>query len=224
MLSDHKKLEYFATTKQLTRCQVHWSEYLSGFNYLIRYCAGRLGTKPDALTHRDDVYPHGEDAYALANPHNFQSMFKAGQLLHAIVLDSASLLVSIRHGLLADPIAQSHLTRLQVSPDLTTTIPAMASSDPWSLSQDGDFLCYNGLLYVPNNQDVQLDIFCSHHDHCLVGHPGITTTIKNIHRQFYLPQMVTFITDYIHLCSVCSCSKSLHHKPFGPHRFLPIGE
>src|SRR6266481_6344187 len=57
VLSDHKNLEYFATTKQLTRQQVHWSEYLSGFNCLIRYRAGRLGTKPDALTCRDDVYP-----------------------------------------------------------------------------------------------------------------------------------------------------------------------
>src|SRR5882724_2791773 len=41
VLSDHKNLEYFATTKQLTHRQVHWSEYLSGFNYLIRYRAGR---------------------------------------------------------------------------------------------------------------------------------------------------------------------------------------
>jgi len=75
--------------------QVHWSEYLSGFNYLICYHAGWLGTKPDALTHHEDVYPHGENAYTLANPHNFQSMFKAGQLLHVIILDSVSLLVSI---------------------------------------------------------------------------------------------------------------------------------
>jgi len=58
---------------------------------LSRMETGRLGTKPDALTRREDVYPHGENAYALANPHNFQSMFKAGQLLRAIVLDSASL-------------------------------------------------------------------------------------------------------------------------------------
>ena len=57
VLSDHKNLEYFATTKQLTCRQVHWSEYLLGFNYLIWYCAGQLGTKPDALTRRDDVYP-----------------------------------------------------------------------------------------------------------------------------------------------------------------------
>jgi len=61
---------------------------------LIHYCAGWLGTKPDALTH-NDVYPHGENAYVLANHHNFQSMFKAGQLLQEIVLNSASLLISI---------------------------------------------------------------------------------------------------------------------------------
>jgi len=95
VLSHHNNLKYFATTKQLMHCQVHWSKYLSGFNYLIRYHAGWLGTKPDALTHHEDVYPHRENAYALANPHNFQSMFKVGQLLCAIILDSASLLVSI---------------------------------------------------------------------------------------------------------------------------------
>ena len=50
VLSDHKNLEYFATMKQLTHRQVRWSEYLSGFNYLIRYRAGWLGTKEDALT------------------------------------------------------------------------------------------------------------------------------------------------------------------------------
>ena len=158
-----------------------------------------------------------DNAYVLANPHNFQSMFKAGQLLHAIILDFASLLVSIQHGLQTDPIAQSHLTRLRVGPNLITTIPATASTDPLSLSQDGDFLCYKGLLYVPNNQDVRLDILCSHHDHCLAGHPGITKTITNIHCQFYWPRMVTFVTDYIHSCSVLRRSKSLHHKPFGPH-------
>ena|SRR5882724_3265800 len=70
-------------------------EYLSGFNYLICYQAGQLGTKPDALTYCKDVYPCGENAHALANLHNSQSMFKAGQLLQAIILNSASLLISI---------------------------------------------------------------------------------------------------------------------------------
>ena len=81
VLSDHKNLEYFATTKQLTRRQVRWSEYLSGLNYLMCYCTGRLGTKPDTLMHHEDVYPWGENVDALANPHNFHLMFKPGQLL-----------------------------------------------------------------------------------------------------------------------------------------------
>ena len=81
-----------------------------------------------------------------------------------------------------------------------------------------------GVLYVPDNQDVQLDILRSHHNHHLVGHPGITKTLQNICHQFYWPRMVTFITDYIHSCSVCSRSKSLHHKPFGLHQFLLISK
>src|SRR5882724_12839543 len=36
--------------------------------------------------------------------------------------------------------------------------------------------------------------------------------------------MVAFVTNYLHSCLVCSHSKSLHHKPLGPHQFLPIGE
>ena len=37
VMSDHKNLEYFTTTKVLTRHQACWSEYLSRFNYTIRY-------------------------------------------------------------------------------------------------------------------------------------------------------------------------------------------
>src|SRR5882672_6851865 len=102
--------------------------------------------------------------------------------------------------------------------------PSVQQPDPWSLSQDSNFLCYKGQLYVPDHQNTQLDVLCSCHDHCLAGHPGITKTIKNICHQFYWPKMVTFIIDHIHSCVVCCCSKSLHHKPFGPHHFLPIGE
>jgi len=59
VVTDHKNLEYFSTTKVLTRRQARWSEYLSQFNLVIRFRPGRLGTKPDALTRRWDVYPKG---------------------------------------------------------------------------------------------------------------------------------------------------------------------
>jgi len=40
VLSDHKNLEYFATTKQLRVAKSAGQSNLSGFNYLIRYRAG----------------------------------------------------------------------------------------------------------------------------------------------------------------------------------------
>jgi len=52
VLSDHKNLQYFATTKQLSHRQARWSEYLSRFDFTISYRPGKQGEKPDALTRR----------------------------------------------------------------------------------------------------------------------------------------------------------------------------
>ncbi|KAG5716608.1 hypothetical protein E4T56_gene16277 [Termitomyces sp. T112] len=54
--SDHNNLQYFTTTKQLSRRQARWSETLSEYDFTIHYRPRRLGTKPDALTWRPDVY------------------------------------------------------------------------------------------------------------------------------------------------------------------------
>jgi len=70
MVTNHKNLEYFMTTKKLTQRQVHWSEYLLPFNAKIRFHPGRLGAKPDALTRRWDVYQgDGKTANSMANIH-----------------------------------------------------------------------------------------------------------------------------------------------------------
>ena len=50
MLSDHKNLEYFMSTKLLSHRQAHWSEFLSRSNFKIIYWLGKAGGKPDALT------------------------------------------------------------------------------------------------------------------------------------------------------------------------------
>jgi len=81
VVTDHKNLEYFSTTKILTHRQARWSEYLSQFNLVIRFCPRHLGTKLDALTRRWDVYPKGGDNdYASVNPHNFHLVFTHEQI------------------------------------------------------------------------------------------------------------------------------------------------
>ena len=88
-------MEYFSTTKILTHRQARWSEYLSQFNLVICFCPGRLGTKPDTLTRRWDVYPkRGDNGYALVNPHNFHPVFTHKQIsasLRATILTTPTL-------------------------------------------------------------------------------------------------------------------------------------
>jgi len=50
IVTDHKNLENFSTSKVLSHQQARWSEFLSQFNLVIRFCPGKLSAKPDALT------------------------------------------------------------------------------------------------------------------------------------------------------------------------------
>ena len=50
IVTDHKNLEYFSTTKVLTQRQAQWSKYLSQVNLIIRLHPGHLSIKLDSLT------------------------------------------------------------------------------------------------------------------------------------------------------------------------------
>jgi RNase H-like domain found in reverse transcriptase len=73
--TDHKDLEYFPSTKMLTRRQARWSKYLSAFNMVTRFRHGKLGEGPDSLTCRVDYYlKMGDRDYTLANPQNLRPL------------------------------------------------------------------------------------------------------------------------------------------------------
>ena len=61
VISDHKNLQYFMTTKRLSRRQARWSEFLSRFNFKLIYRPGAQGGKPDALTRRSSDLPQDEN-------------------------------------------------------------------------------------------------------------------------------------------------------------------
>ena len=81
VVTDHKNLIYFSTSKVLTRHQARWSEYLSQFNLVILFHPGKLSAKPDALTRCWDVYPkEGDKGFACVNPQNLCPVFTTKQL------------------------------------------------------------------------------------------------------------------------------------------------
>ena len=82
---DHKNLEYFSTTKLLTRHQARWSKFLSQFNLIICFHPGNLSMKPDALTRRWDIYlKEGGNTYETVNPQNLRPIFTTTQLMESL--------------------------------------------------------------------------------------------------------------------------------------------
>ncbi len=78
VITDHKNLEYFTTTRALNARHARVAEYLSDYNFQIRYRPGSKGGKPDALTrHRGFATNKGRSA-----------MIKEGVLLpHDLFVD-----------------------------------------------------------------------------------------------------------------------------------------
>ena len=223
VVTDHKNLEYFSTTKVLTRRQARWSEYLSQFNLVIRFRPGKLGTKPDSLTRRWDVYPKGGNSdYATVNPSNFRPMFtqeqitaslRATQLLVPVlraseIMDQEQLNSDILSALPEDPVYLAHLKEPQAR---------------WSVTPDG-FLRHDNMIYIPDTSDLRLRVLRHKHDHILAGHPGQTKTVEMIRRDYTWPGLRDFVKSYCKSCTTCMRAKPQRHKPYGLLKQLPIPE
>ncbi|SOV04067.1 uncharacterized protein UDID_19529 [Ustilago sp. UG-2017a] len=124
VLTDHRSLKYFTTTKQLNRRQARWSELLADFDFVIQYHPGAQAGLPDALTRRSDMRPkdRGPSLMQEHNPGNFQTLLKPHQLRLAatgILTVKSDITDKIRDALPRDPWTSSlldHLKSLPVPP------------------------------------------------------------------------------------------------------------
>ena len=61
VITNHKNLTYFTTTRQLNEWQIHWQEFLSQFNFQIHYQLSKDGQMPDILSQCEQDMPEGMD-------------------------------------------------------------------------------------------------------------------------------------------------------------------
>ncbi|MBW0548182.1 hypothetical protein O181_087897 [Austropuccinia psidii MF-1] len=80
VLTDNSSLQYFLSSKILTRHQSLWAEFLSEFHFSITYRPGRLATLPDALSPWDNIYPERGEDFISNNPMNYQKIIKQDEI------------------------------------------------------------------------------------------------------------------------------------------------
>ena len=223
VVTDHKNLEYFSTTKILICWQARWSEYLSQFNLIIRFYPGRLGTKLDALTRQWDVYPKGGDnGYASVNPYNFRPLFTHEQI-------AASLWATI----LTTPTlhAATILDQNQLYSDILAMLPFDPSVSDHLLHPEGcglkdgaGFFRLDNRMYIPDNANLRLRVLQYHHDHVLAGHLGQNKTLELIWRYYTWPNIRNDVQKFYKSCVTYMRSKPQHHRPYRSLQQLSILE
>ena len=116
VITDHKNLEYFMSTKQLSRRQARWSEFLSRFNYRITYRPGKAGGKPDALTRRSGDLPKEGDTSDPRHQYQHQTILKTHVLDPKIVENLAFDALDIKVMMLQSQIIALDPVQLHLSP------------------------------------------------------------------------------------------------------------
>ncbi|KAH9270988.1 hypothetical protein BASA83_006738 [Batrachochytrium salamandrivorans] len=95
VLCDHKNLEYFMSTKKLTRRQARWSLELSEYTFTITHRPGKLNGKADSLSRREDYFLDSDQSnfQRIIDPDNVLDLQVAMAdldlhvLVHSTVLD-----------------------------------------------------------------------------------------------------------------------------------------
>ena len=172
--------------------------------------------KPDALTRHWDISPkEGDKDYTRVNPHNFWPVFMQEQLaaslratyLAAPVLRSSTLFdVEILHNdilftLPSDPLAAIHMTN------------SKPSNSHWTIDSNS-FLQLNDCMYIPDSNDLHLQVLQYKHDHSLSRHFGQNQTLELICCEYTWPGVWIFVKDYVSSCTSCACAKVPRHKPY----------
>ncbi|SLM38893.1 Zinc finger, H2C2-type, histone UAS binding [Lasallia pustulata] len=206
IFTDHKALEHFMTSKELTRRQVRWAEKLSEYNFKIMYQTGAKNIKADALTCKPGDKPINEEDGRL-------------KYQHQTILTPDRLEISV---LEPDPEAPIHDRILNASWDdeecsafrkvIANKRKAFNRILMANCSVRDGILYHHNRLWVPGNIELMVELIREVHDLPSGGHPGIHRTMELIGRYYYWPNMRRTVEQYIHNCYRCHCSKPPQDK------------
>jgi hypothetical protein len=225
VLSDHKNLQYFATTKQLSHRQARWSEYLSRFQFTITYRPGKHGEKPDALTRRSQDQLAQEEArearkQTLLRPELFQNspmigLVETNRSIQEIIEEGYQ---PTPNGYPKDPFIQETLQLLHNGVRRSKTVTLSDCEN-----RDGR-LYYKNRLVIPDDDELKIKILRAAHDAPSGGHPGRGKTLELIQREYYWPRLFETVRRYVSCCHTCRRSKASREKYHGLLKPLPVPE
>lgn len=234
VLSDHRNLVYFMTTKALTRRQVRWSEFLSQFDFEISWRSGSMSVKPDALTKRSQDLPKSQNDprikyqnQALLKPHNIGSPLTETVSIKSIQLSPAVIeTVGAKITRLLDIGYKDDEFWHRIKKEMTKP-EGIPKSKEISLSECDirkDHLYFRDRLYIPNLPKNELRTFLLQlaHDSVESGHPGGRRMFELVSRDYFWPGLQAEIDQFCANCHLCHRNKGSQDRYKGALKPLPL--
>jgi len=202
ILMDHKNLEYWKTKKDLNLRQARWGKRLANYDFMIKYRPGKLAGKLDILSresgdsrwegdmkhrqnHRRILLP--EEAFEVPRIDNHAKVLQANTTETISLEIDKELLSEIRTLSTAD----KEIQEIQGKKVSRITLDGKIAL---GLSEENEgILLYDGLIWIPDNNDLRLRILRDHHDAQAAGHPGRARTLELISRNFYWPEQRRYV-------------------------------
>jgi hypothetical protein len=202
--TDHKNLQTFMTTKELTRRHMRWAERLGQVKIRIIYRKGSENARADALSRRPDYQDSGVQ-----------------QLYQLFKEDTEGREVgSIRY---ANPqVMQVYQVKDKVDKELIQAyekdsmyqeLKERAKTERIIHETPDGYIRYFGKIYVPSKQVER--IIRMNHDAPGAGHQGYKRTHDRLKNRYYFPKMKQRVREHLDTCVECLLNKPTRHRPYG---------
>ena len=204
VLTDHKNLTFFLSTKELNRRLARWYEELSTFNFRIEHVKGSENNAADALSRRADYMSNVQQSSGTV-----LTRHKDGSLRP----NTAGLYVAATMTIESEDLTKRILEDLSKDKVASEICEDVDGHDSFGKTDLG-LLTFQERIYVPTG--TRGEIFRIYHEaESSGGHQGIEKTLEKMSRSFYFPRMRKYVEDRVNKCDICIRTKHSRHKPYG---------
>jgi len=218
VLTDHKNLVTFMTTKELSERQARWMQELSQYNLRIEYRRGKEGGKPDSRTRREgDLTTAGDTRLT----RNTGILLPKEQYWDITETEEIEL-----HILETTEFQDKDEGEIQKASKIDDEIQDVKRDlDDGRKQRKGIALglCqwkdaviwYQGKVWIPRDEGIQTTLSAKHHEPRQVGHGGTAKPTELISRPCYWPNIREDIKGFIKNCDTCQRTKVVRHALYG---------
>jgi hypothetical protein len=209
--TDHKRLKYIFTQKELNLRQCWWLELIKVYDLSIHYHLRKANVVADALS-RSEVPKVALPLIADMDRMGVALCYVGTAREETRMLIQSSLLERVSVAQQQDLLLQEARKRVGNGKPHEFTI------------DENDLVHFRGRLCVPQKLEVKMDILREAHKTPYTVHPGETKMYRDLKQNFWWKRMKVDFSKYVAPCEVCQRVKTEHKRPAGLLKPLEISE